>query len=304
MKYFRYILLFVGVLLCSHLFAQNVSNADFYQDGKTIVVTYYLDKAADVSVLVSTDGGVTYSAPLRYVSGDVGKNVQPGNKRIVWDVLSEREKLVGDRVIFKVIAGGNSHNGHEYVDLGLPSGTLWATCNVGATKPEGYGDYFAWGETSTKSTYSWSTYKYCNGSYDSQTKYCTKSSYGRVDNKKVLDSSDDAARVNWGGSWRMPTRAEQDELRNKCTWTWTTVNGTKGYRVTGPNGKSIFLPAAGFRYDSSLDYAGANGIYWSSSLYESSPDGAWSLYFNSGGQYTYGINRCYGLSVRPVCSSR
>ena len=111
-----------------------------------------------------------------------------------------------------------SHNGHDWVDLGLPSGLKWAVCNVGADSPEGYGFYFAWGETETKSRYSWNTYKWCNGSYYTQTKYCTNSSYGTVDNKTTLDLSDDAARANWGGSWRMPTKAEQDELRNNCTW--------------------------------------------------------------------------------------
>ncbi|MCQ2319676.1 MAG: hypothetical protein MJZ90_12290 [Bacteroidales bacterium] len=103
---------------------------------------------------------------------------------------------------------------HEYVDLGLPSGLLWATCNVGADSPEDYGDYFAWGETETKSDYDWDTYKWCNGSYNTLTKYNTKSSYGTVDNKTTLELSDDAARANWGGSWRMPTEAEFQELIN------------------------------------------------------------------------------------------
>ena len=138
---------------------------------------------------------------------------------------------------------------HEYVDLGLS--VKWATCNVGASKPEEYGDYFAWGETQPKNTYDWSTYKWCNGSYDTQTKYCTKSSYGTVDNKTQLELSDDAARANWGGSWRMPTDAEMTELREQCTWTWTTQNGVYGYKVTskksGYTNKSIFLPAAGYR---------------------------------------------------------
>ena len=140
---------------------------------------------------------------------------------------------------------GELHNGHEYVDLGLPSGLKWATCNVGATAPEEYGDYFAWGETETKATYDLSNYKWCNGTYESMTKYCTNSEYGIVDNKTTLELSDDAARVNWGGSWRMPTKAEQDELRNtdNCTWEWTTQNGVNGYKVTSKkNGNSIFLP--------------------------------------------------------------
>ena len=122
----------------------------------------------------------------------------------------------------------NSHKGHEYVDLGLS--VKWATCNVGATTPEGYGDYFAWGETQPKTTYNWSTYKYCNGSYYTLTKYCVDYSYGTVDNKTTLELTDDAARVNWGGKWRMPTKAEYNELKNSsnCTWTWTQKSGVRG----------------------------------------------------------------------------
>ena len=193
-----------------------------------------------------------------------------------------------------------STGGHEYVDLGLS--VKWATCNVGANKPEDYGDYFAWGETKPKSTYNWSTYKWCRGSYDTQTKYNTKGSYGTVDNKKTLELSDDAARANWGGAWRMPTDAEFTELREQCTWTWTTQNGVNGYKVTSKsNGNSIFLPAAGYRDDSSLDDAGSYGDYWSSSLYTGSPYLAWGVYFDSSGvDRGYG-SRYGGLSVRPVC---
>ncbi|MBO5720165.1 MAG: hypothetical protein J6R61_01350 [Bacteroidales bacterium] len=199
---------------------------------------------------------------------------------------------------------GELHNGHEYVDLGLPSGLKWATCNVGATTPEGYGDYFAWGETEPKATYDWSTYKYCNGTDDSITKYCTDSSFGTVDNKTVLELSDDAAYVNWGGSWRMPTKAEQDELMDtdNCTWEWTTQNEVNGYKVTSKiNGNSIFLPAAGYyRSSSDLYYVGSDGRYWSSSL---STDGnfyANVLNFYSGNVYLSGGYRCNGLSVRAV----
>ena len=191
-------------------------------------------------------------------------------------------------------------NGHEYVDLGLS--VKWATCNVGASKPEEYGDYFACGETTPKSTYDWSTYKWCRGSRETLTKYNTKSSYGIVDNKTTLELSDDAARANWGGSWRMPTKAEQDELREKCRWAWTTQNGVKGYKVTSKiNGKSIFLPAAGYRKDSSLYRAGSGGYYWSSSLNTDYPYGAYEFYFHSDRVDRYCTHRCNGLSVRPVC---
>ena len=193
-----------------------------------------------------------------------------------------------------------TENGHEWVDLGLPSGTKWATCNVGATKPEEYGNYYAWGETSTKSTYDWDTYKWCNGSYDTQTKYCTDSGYGTVDNKTVLDLADDAARANWGGAWRMPTDAEWTELRENCTWTWTTKNGVNGYEVKGTNGNSIFLPAAGYRYNDGLSYAGGYGYYWSSSLDTGFPFFAWGVNFDSDSVYRNDEYRCYGRSVRPV----
>ena len=174
-----------------------------------------------------------------------------------------------------------SSGGHEYVDLGLS--VKWATCNVGANKPEDYGDYFAWGETKPKKSYSSSNYSYTS-------------------NPTTLPLSADAARANWGGSWRMPTKAEQDELRNNCTWTWTTQKGVKGYMVTSKkNGKSIFLPAAGYCSESSLIYAGSYGQFWSSSLDSDFPSNAWYVYFYSSLVRRYYDSRCNGRSVRPVC---
>ena len=191
----------------------------------------------------------------------------------------------------------------EYVDLGLS--VKWATFNVGASTPEEYGDYFAWGETEPKATYSLSTYKWCNGSETTLTKYNTKSSNGTVDSKTQLDLSDDAAHVNWGGSWRMPTYAEWTELCDQCTWTWTAQNGVNGYKVTskksGYTNNSIFLPAAGYRGGSSLDYAGSYGFYWSSSLRTGGPGSAWSVCFYYSNVYRDYYSRYYGLSVRPVC---
>ena len=188
----------------------------------------------------------------------------------------------------------------KYVDLGLS--VKWATCNVGAETPEDLGKYYSWGETESKEFYDWTTYKWCRGSYNTQTKYNTESSYGTVDNKTTLDLSDDAATANWGGSWRMPTEAEQYELCNNCTWTWTTQNGVNGYKVTSKsNGNSIFLPAAGWRSGSSLCNAGSLGDYWSSSLETVYPICASNFYFYSsyvGWNYN---NRGYGFSVRPVC---
>lgn len=191
------------------------------------------------------------------------------------------------------------------VDLGLPSGTLWADRNVGADSPEDYGDYFAWGETSPKEIYNNSTYKWCKGWFHTMTKYCTNRISGTVDNKTVLDLEDDAAYVNMGAEWRMPTYDEQEELINNCTWTWTSQKGTKGYKVTGPNGNSIFLPAAGNRRESALCDAGIGehqasyGYYWSASLSESSGSALY-LHFYSSGRHTDYSNREYGRTVRAV----
>ena len=188
----------------------------------------------------------------------------------------------------------------EAIDLGLPSGIKWANMNVGASVPEEYGGYYAWGETEEKDNYDWSTYKWCNGSYDSQTKYCTRRGYGTVDNKTVLDPEDDVAHVKWGGTWRMPTLEEQKELLNNCTWTWTTQNGVNGNKVTGPNGNCIFLPAAGCRYGTEAYNRGDEGYYWSSSLYSNYSGDACHLYLYSGyDDWSYG-SRCIGLFVRPV----
>ena len=200
-------------------------------------------------------------------------------------------------------AGGDEH---EYVDLGLPSGLLWATCNVGATAPEEPGDYFAWGETEPKDTYDWSTYQYCNGSYNTMTKYCQNSSYGYngfTDDLTTLEPSDDAATANWGGEWRMPTKAEFEELYNNTTVTWTQQNGVNGRLFTAANGNSLFLPASGYRDGSSLYYAGSRGNFWSSSLDTDKSGFAWELYFNSDNYGMYYRYRDYGRSVRPVRSA-
>ena len=199
----------------------------------------------------------------------------------------------------------NTQDDHEWVDLGLPGGTLWATCNVGASSPEDYGDYFAWGETAPKDTYDRSTYKWFNGSYDiynTLTKYCTKSSFGYngfVDNKTELDPEDDAAYVNWGPSWRMPTTEQQRELYEKCSSVWTTQNGVNGRLFTGPNGNTLFLPAAGYRYGSLYD-AGLWGGYWSRTLDSGGPNCAYYLDFHSGYVNWNSGHRYGGLAVRAV----
>ncbi len=194
----------------------------------------------------------------------------------------------------------------DWVDLGLPSGLLWATRNVGATSPEDYGDYFAWGETTTKSLYLWSTYIYCNGEieeedYDHLTKYCNNSSYGYngfTDNLTILQPGDDAATANYGG--RTPTKEEWQELINNTTAQWTMRNGVNGRLFTSSNGNSLFLPVAGYRWDSSLNFAGSRGFYWSSSLDTDDPSRAWNFVFISAFQGVNGGNRDDGRSVRAV----
>ncbi len=204
-------------------------------------------------------------------------------------------------------SSSGSYNGHDYVDLGLPSGTLWATCNVGANTPEDYGDYFAWGETTPKDHYDWSTYQYCMGSQNTLTKYCNNSNYGYngfTDNLTTLLPEDDAATANWGSGWRMPTKEEWQELLNNTTVTWTTQNGVSGRLFTASNGNSLFLPAAGTHGApgfNNLHYVGISADYWSRSIHSNQID-AWGHYFSSDYCHVDHDNRKYGHSVRAVCS--
>jgi len=190
----------------------------------------------------------------------------------------------------------------EVVNLGLS--VNWSSWNIGASSPEQHGNYYSWGETDDKWSYSWTKYKWCAGKNNTLTKYNTKSKYGYVvDNKTALDGEDDVATIKWGGLWRMPTKSEWTELKNNCTWTWTTQNGVNGYRVTsnktGYTSKSIFIPAAGYDNGYSVGYC---GCYWSSSLFTDHPDYAYHLYFISGEVLSdYYTGRNAGFSVRPVC---
>ena len=214
---------------------------------------------------------------------------------------------------------------HACVDLGLS--VKWATCNVGAQRPEDAGLYFAWGETTgyTSDTsdghlFDWAHYKWMDHTINDWNG-CTKYTYAdgkifgcwysddtyegtMVDGKRVknltqLEAADDAATANWGGSWRMPTKEEQDELITKCNWTWDSTK--KGYTVKGPNGNSIFLPAAGYRKDGSLYSAGSYGCYWSSSLDTSYSSTVYDLDFKSSYVDLFVSYRFCGQSVRPVC---
>lgn len=201
-----------------------------------------------------------------------------------------------------------THNGHAWVDLGLPSGILWATCNIGADTPEAYGDYFAWGETTAKEDYSWLTYDYAFGS-SRLTKYCTKSDFGSngfTDGLTTLLPEDDAAHVNWGGEWRMPTIYEMHELVNNCNHTYDTQNGVEGHLFTAENGNKLFFPAAGKREDCVLYYEGMDGNFWSSTISIDSP--TYARYFGFSSEFSDMIEydgwRCLGFSVRPVCPAQ
>ncbi len=222
------------------------------------------------------------------------------------DVNGDSEINIADvNALIDIILGGiPSQDGHGYVDLGLPSGTLWATCNVGASKPEDYGHYFAWGETELKGDFTWETYKWCNGSSKTLTKYCTKNSYGTIDNKTELEPEDDAAQVNWGPSWRMPTEEQINELMTNCSHELTAVNGVNGMLVTGPNGNSIFLPAAGCIEGSTRQEAGLYGHYWSRTLDTDSNHFAYTLFTIPDAPGVYCGLRNYGFCVRPVRASR
>lgn len=205
--------------------------------------------------------------------------VTEGQEEVVkYELVKETPKTstASSKTTSSTTAAKGIHNGREYVDLGLS--VKWATCNLGADSPEDYGNYFAWGETKPKRN---STYSY-------------------PDPFTIL-LSDDAAHVNWGGSWRMPTVEEQEELVTKCTLKWTTQNGVSGYKVTSKrNGNSIFLPAAGYHTGLSIAQAGDQGYYWSSSRAHYSHM-AMLLYFYSSNMHLFDHNRYDGCSVRPVC---
>ena len=188
------------------------------------------------------------------------------------------------------------------VDLGL--GVYWAECNLGASSPEGYGDYYAWGEVKPKDYFTWATYKWSNGPLNRPTKYCPTNmaslwdGEGNPDGKEVLDLEDDAAHVQLGGNWRMPTLEEWLKLA-KCEYTWTTQNGVTGMLVTGNNGNSIFLPAAGYK-KTTAGGVGTNGYYWTSTLRDDMPEKAWYGWVKEGTFSRASPERYVGYPVRPV----
>ncbi len=198
----------------------------------------------------------------------------------------------------------------DWVDLGLPSGLLWASRNIGASQPTADGQYFAWGETQSKTVYSWETYAY-GYSYSELTKYCNNEYFGYngyTDDLTTLQPSDDAATANWGNGARTPTMEEIKELCDNCTSEWVTLNGAKGRKFTGTNGNSIFIPAAGYLEGDGSNNAGSMGFYWSSTLRtDGYPNTAWQLEINQGtarATNSTGYHRYYGLPVRAVRSAK
>lgn len=263
------------------------------------------------NVEINTDGTYTISSNEEWVNiNKKGENVyslvasaNQGAIRQTHIVISMTGLFDGETYIDNILVyqDGLDTNGHNYVDLGLPSGTLWATCNVGTNSPTGTGDFYSWGETTKKQNYSSSTYKYLSNW--NLTKYCTQSSRGTVDNKTTLDFSDDVANKQWGGSWQIPSYSDFEELSNYCNMTNTTQNSISGLLITGPNGRSIFLPQTGY-YNDTGEFSKYGGYYWTNTLCNN--QNFYAYYFlvqpYTGQQsfVTNGMRYC-GMVVRPVC---
>lgn len=238
-------------------------------------------------------------------NGDVDKYEVDNVVEVVYGDINITSDTTGSAAQGTTVCG--QVDGYTYVDLGLPSKVLWATYNVGATMPQETGDFFSWGETEPKADYRWATYKWCNGSDKSMTKYCHSSEYGIVDNKRRLDSEDDAATANWKENWRMPTTLEQKEMLNGCSWIWVTnfnntgVSGLFGTSKT--NGNTIFLPAAGY-YDGTKYTPNSSNAYWSSETDENIVSDSRIIYNpNSTTLKTSYSHRYYGRTVRAVSNA-
>lgn len=227
-----------------------------------------------VNIILGTDTGSRGD-----VNGDEAVNVN--------DVTALVDFILGKRMI----------NGHEFVDLGLPSGTLWATQNMGANTPEQAGDYYAWGELEPKDTYTWTNYALCGGTSKTLNRYNTNPSYGVVDNVSRLSLDDDAAYNQWQGLWRIPSVEQTRELKSLCTW---TLDQTKGvFTVKGPNGNSILIPLAGYKKGSAVTMKGTSGYYWTSALTTESPTYAYALLCDQS-MFEMNALRYCGRTIRPV----
>ena len=270
----------------------------------------YLFADAGYYILAPTRNITKVTFPFDDYYMDFGDGIMPFSEN-GWDSLYGFTSVPENKILMKPRTDiGTNANNNAYVDLGLTSGTLWATMNVGATSETDYGSYFQWGETVDKrnSDCSWSTYKYGDGFNGTLTKYCTNSEYGTVDNKLTLDLEDDAARVNMGGDWKMPTHALIEELVAETDSEWVTgYNGTNinGMKFTSKTDKSkyIFIPASGYREGSSFYIRDYNAYVWSSSLRTADTTFAWKLYFARlylDVDTSNGADRCIGVVVRGV----
>ena len=260
--------------------------ADMHIEASSGVVTFSSgSKSVDIPL------GSVLAVTFRGKKGDVNddQTVDVADIATIIDIMAGKggDTEPEEKVYTSCPDGNHPH----IIDLGLPSGTKWACCNVGASKPEEYGTYYAWGETKTKEVYSWETYIHWDGSEE------TCHNIG----SDIAGTKYDAATANWKAPWRMPTYEQCKELLDNCISEWTTQNDVNGRKFTGPNGGTIFLPAAGVRWHSDLNEAGWGGDYWSSTLYESYPSGACGLGFGWAGElYMGSYGRYGGLTVRPV----
>ncbi|MCQ2188688.1 MAG: hypothetical protein MJZ00_02055 [Paludibacteraceae bacterium] len=279
-----------------------VENITVQPQDSLVYVFYQLARKANVDLYISLNNGITYKGPLAEVKGDVGVDVEPGDKMICWHALKEMGEFDSNSVRFKISADETKDkkeevNDENAVDLGLPSGTLWSRMDLGAKKPESRGDYFAWGETSPIGSYTGNgECVTCGMRYDALLEN------GIIDSAGVLTPKYDAATVLLGENWRMPTKEDFDELKLKCTWTWVKHNGVCGYRVKGPNGKYIFLHAGGCRKKDDLDKICENGHYWSSTVYRGA-NTANSMFFDAS-EFGRRNDRDFGQLIRPVYNKK
>ena len=306
-----------------------------YSDGQTITVTFNMTLYAQwkctnptpspapvdsVTITFDANGGTGEMLPLTFVPGEtqfltVNAFTKENNWYTGWNTATDgsgeayadfQEITITENLTLYAqwsLGVTASANGHDYVDLGLPSGTKWATCNVGADSPVAYGDYFAWGEITPKETYDWSNYLWCNGEESTITKYSDNPNEGYngfTDNLRTLLPEDDAATTNWDANWRTPTYNEMSELRTKSTVTWTPQNGVNGCLFIGPNGNSIFFPSAGNRYNDISGGAETYGSYWCSNITTGFPTGAKLLFFDSNCCLLDNGNRFCGQPVRAI----
>ena len=272
---------------------------DYTCESVTVIYTKVeLTSGSTSNVLGDVDGDGTVSVTdvawiVNHILGVAKDNFIAANADIngdgeidINDVMATVSIILGNQVVN--ICPDDNHP--HMIDLGLPSGTKWACCNVGAEKPEDYGGYYAWGETEEKDNYSWGTYIHCDG--DENT--CNNL-------YDIAGTQFDVAHLKWGGSWMMPSRYQTDELFNYCTHTWTTINGVYGRLFTGTNNNNIFIPAAGYRADDTLVLNDICGFYWTSSQLQTDMNIAVSFYFDYNYTYSSYINsRNLGLPVRPA----